>query len=682
MIGTAWPPRTTVRGQFMVGLSLLLAVAGTSASEVRDYEWLTSGRVTGAMQVTVKADGARHVTFGFNDRGRGPRITEQVRFDKADRVVSLEIDGQAYMGAPVEERFRRQGTTASWQSNLERGESESMDGVYLAAEGSPEQQAVLARALLSSPDGSLWVLPSGHATIQAMDEFETGPPGDRRTATLFAISGLDFTPAYLWLDQNRELLAVSASWMGMVPAGWGEFLPEFAERQQFAEARHAEALARNLTRTLPPEYALVGVNVLEVDAGRILAGHAVVVRDGRIERVSASLPDDFGGTTIDARGGFLVPGLWDMHTHVSTTDGMQHIAGGVTMVRDLGNNPGELAAVRDRFETGHAIGPGVVAAGFIDARSPFSAPIETLAESEDDAIALVRQYAGQGYTQVKIYSSIDPRWVPGIAQETHAHGMRLSGHIPNGMSAAEAVLAGFDEIQHINMLFLNFLAGPEVDTRTPARFSVVADGAAGLDLSSPPVTDFISLLSDRQVVVDPTVAIFEGMFAHVPGTIAPGMAMVADHLPAAIRRQLLSSRMNGSAQEAKARSDDAQALLDMIGLLHRAGVRIVAGTDSMPGFMLHRELELYVKAGIPAAAVLRLATLGAAEVMSMAGDYGSIETGKRADLVLLGANPLEDINALRRPLLVVRGQRAWQPARLHEAMGVQPFTPLHPSPFP
>jgi hypothetical protein len=353
------------------------------------------------------------------------------------------------------------------------------------------------------------------------------------------------------------------------------------------------------------------------------------------------------------------------------SDGLQHIAGGVTTVRDLGNNPSELMQIRDAFESGMAIGPGVIAAGVVDGKSAYSAPIGVLPESEAQALDLVREYAGLGYAQVKIYSSLNPAWLPAIAAETHRLGMRLSGHIPNGMTAKQAVLDGFDEIQHINMLFLNFLAGPEVDTRTPARFTLVADQAAQLDLGSPAVNEFLDLLAERGTVVDPTIALFENMFLQAPGQLAPGLAMVAERFPPSLRRQLLSARMNESPQQAQSRVDDFEALLGMLNHLHRRGVRIVPGTDAMPGFMLHRELELYARAGIPNAEVLRLATLGAAEIMGQAGEVGSLEVGKRADMVLLDANPLRDISAVRKPLLVISGKRAWEPARLLGAMGVR-----------
>ncbi|MDH3924162.1 MAG: amidohydrolase family protein, partial [Xanthomonadales bacterium] len=377
---------------------------------------------------------------------------------------------------------------------------------------------------------------------------------------------------------------------------------------------------------------------------------------------------------IDGQGQVLIPGLWDMHTHLSLEDGLQHIAAGVTHVRDLGNDPQRLSEIRASFDSGEVIGPWTTAAGFIDRKSPYSAPTGSLAESLGDALDMVNEYAAAGYPQVKIYSSIEPAWVKPLADSIHGKNMRLSGHIPSFMTAQQAVIDGFDEIQHINMLFLNFLAGPKDDTRTPLRFSLVAEKAGSLDLDSPAVIEFIALLKNRGVVIDPTATIFDSMFRHRSGELDPSYAMVAKHMPPSVQRGMLAGDLDITDENVDLYARSADALLKMIARLHRAGVPLVAGTDAMAGFTLHRELELYQQAGIGHADVLRIATLGAAKVAGMEAESGSISVGKKADFVLLAGNPLEDISAVRLPLAVFKGNRWYEPARLYEAIGVRPFT--------
>jgi imidazolonepropionase-like amidohydrolase len=223
------------------------------------------------------------------------------------------------------------------------------------------------------------------------------------------------------------------------------------------------------------------------------------------------------------------------------------------------------------------------------------------------------------------------------------------------------------------MVFLNFLATPEDDTRTPLRFTLVAEEAGSLDLESTAVREFITLLRERGTVVDPTVTIFDSMFRHRSGSLNPSYAMIAEHLPPAVRRGLLSSSLDITADNAARYAASADALLAMIAALHRAGVTLVAGTDALTGFTLHRELELYGRAGIPTADVLRLATIGAARVVGVETELGRIAPGYRAEMVLLDGDPLADLSALRRVSLTLRGNRYYRAAELHKAIGVRPF---------
>ncbi len=657
-----------------ISLLILAPPVLLHADEVRKYDWLTNGVVSGELVMTIGDAQHREVRFEFNDRGRGPELFEQIRLGESGELLELTISGHSYMGAQVDEHFLRDASAARWTSTIEKGaSSHPQDAMYLAADGSLEQTAMLVRQALKSSGQRLALLPAGEATVRPLQQLEVSHDGLSRTVRLYEISGLDLEPGYIWLDEDLQLFAVAYGWMGMVPEGWGEVLPVLQAGIDKAETAYHQHLAAELTRSIEGAYAIRNVRVLDVEQGVLLPGQTVVVEDGIIRSVGSNAPPESVTTIIDGENDILMPGLWDMHTHLFAGSGLLHIAAGVTTARDLGNNPDRLDEVRAMFDDGSVIGPRSFAAGFIDRKSPFSAPIDRLAESREDALQLVRDYAARGYPQIKIYSSIDPSWVEDIAAEVHSHNMRLSGHIPSFMTAEQAVRQGFDEIQHINMLFLNFLAGPEDDTRTPLRFSLVAEKAGVMDLDSAEVSAFIELLKDNNVVVDPTVAIFDNMFRHRSGDLSPSFAMVAEHMPPAVRRGLLAGEMDINDENAARYAASAQALLDMIKRLHQAGVPLVAGTDSLAGFGLHRELELYVQAGIAESDVIRLATLGAAEVMAMADKSGSITVGKNADMVLLPGNPLEDINAVRRAKMVFKGNRYWRPSRLYSALGIKPF---------
>ncbi|HZD93038.1 MAG TPA: amidohydrolase family protein, partial [Candidatus Sulfotelmatobacter sp.] len=374
---------------------------------------------------------------------------------------------------------------------------------------------------------------------------------------------------------------------------------------------------------------------------------------------------------VDAKGKTLMPGLWDMHVHVSPGDGLLHMACGVTSVRDLANDTDALIAMRRRFDEGSEIGPRIVMAGFVDGRGPYQGPTKVFTDTEEEAKTAIENYAKLGYVQIKVYSSLKPELLPKIVEMAHAHGMRVSGHVPSGMNAEQFVRAGVDEIQHMNFIFLNFM--PQVkDTRTPARFTEVAGHAAEIDLKSEQVRNFLQLLKEHKIVVDPTLSIFEGMFDDRPGKMADGYAAVAGNMPAQVRRGFLYGGLDVPEGMDQRYRDSFQHFLDMAKTFYDSGIPIVAGTDSLAGFSLHRELELYEKAGIPAAKVLQFATLGAARVVKRDSDLGSIVPGKLADMILVDGDPVKHISDIRRVRTVVRDGVVYEVADLDRALGVKP----------
>ena len=662
----------------LISLVLLVPMLA-AAEESRHYDWLTAGKISGSHVLLIGDDGLRVTDLEYNDRGRGPKIHEELMAGDDGTLTSLAVTGHSYMGAPVDESFQIENGIRRWRSTLEQGDTRAA-GFYWASEGTLEQLATLTRALLAAPSGQMDLLPAGRATVREVGRHKISAAGSAQRVTLYAVSGLDFSPRYIWLDEDQELFAVAGGSMGLAPSGLSRVLPELQEIQDRKEMEFHRQRAEELTQALPDNWILRNVSVVDVESGELVTGRLVVVSEGRILRIEEdrelNLPvyGDLQPKIIDGQGLILAPGLWDMHTHLSMESGLLHIAAGVTTARDLGNEPERLAEIRHAFAAGEVIGPHTTAAGFIDRKSPYSAPTSSLAESLEDALKMVRAYAGQGFPQIKIYSSIEPAWVKPLATEIHDSGMRLSGHIPSFMTTQQAVLDGFDEIQHINMLFLNFLAGPEDDTRTPLRFSLVADKAGDMNLGSSGVTEFIALLQEKGVVVDPTVTVFDSMFRHRSGQLDPSYAMIADHMPPSIRRGMLAGEMDINDANAVRFARSADALLEMIGKLHLAGVPLVAGTDAMPGFTLHRELELYQRAGISNADILKIATLESAKLSGMAGVSGSISVGKQADFVLLAANPMENISAVRQTVAVFKGDRWYDTARLYEAVGIKPFT--------
>src|SRR6266705_5315915 len=158
------------------------------------------------------------------------------------------------------------------------------------------------------------------------------------------------------------------------------------------------------------------------------------------------------------------------------------------------------------------------------------------------------RYADLGYIQIKLYSSLKPELVLGITRLAHERGLRVSGHVPNGMIASQFVEAGADELQHINFIFLNFLGSKVKDTRTPERFTAVGANAAKLDLNSKEVDEFVELLRQHYTVVDVTMATFESMFTGRPGKASPDFAPILSRLPAQVQRSAFSGGLPVTAE--------------------------------------------------------------------------------------------------------------------------------------
>lgn len=645
------------------------------ASDTTRYVVLFSGRTAGYLKIW--REGQEVVSdYEFNDRGRGPHITERLVSNRSGYITSAVILGHDYLKDSVDERFSYADGTASWKNHVE-GESTARRALpfYVSVDGTPAETDPLVQALFESGGRPVPLFPSGEATIEKVRDLEVaGPASSRTTVSLYAISGLGFTPDYTWLDGDRHYFADVSSWTSVIRQGWETAVPSMNAAQDTAIAVRFQTLARTLAHRPSGPLVFRNANVFDAVHTRMIPHTTVVIAGNRIQSVgpdrTTSIPA--GAQVIDAAGKALLPGLWDMHVHVQPgEEGLLHIAAGVTSARDMGNDTTTVLSLQRKFGDGSLIGPRLVLAGLIDAPGPFQVPTGVLANTEPEVRAAVNRYADLGFEQIKVYSSMNPELVPAIIEEAHRRGLRVSGHVPAFMTAEQVVRLGFDEVQHANFLILNFIDSVK-DTRAMSRFTAVGSDAAMLDFSSPRVRSFFELLRAQHTVIDPTVGAFEDMFLARPGQVSVGLGMVADRFPAQVRRRLYGGGLPVPPGMDQRYRDSYAAMIRMVGELFRAGIPIVAGTDGMAGFGLHRELELYVRAGIPPAEVLRIATLGAAQVMKHDDTRGSIAPGKLADVILVGGDPSTNISDIRNVELVVKDGLLYRSAELYRALGIKP----------
>jgi imidazolonepropionase-like amidohydrolase len=644
-------------------------------ADAKHWSALMMGALAGQQAIWTTPDGKLHAFFQFNDRGRGPKTTTVLTLD-ANGFPSSEItEGNDYLKADVHEEFSVEAGNARWKNKAEQGQKKiAGQNFYVSMFGPPEESALLVRAALAN-QGKLALLPEGEARVTKIRESEVEAGGKKQRVTLYSLTGLDFSPTYVWLDESREFFASGERWFMTIREGWEPAQDTLLKIQNEINEQRAGDIAKRLAHRPGKGVLFQHANIFDAESGKILADQDLLVTGNKISSVNSTKKYDAGKLqqfqVVDASGKTLIPGLWDMHAHVSENDGLLNLAAGVTTVRDLANDIDTLLARRKRIQDGTELGTRIVLAGIIDGPGPYQGPTKVLAATEAEARAAVDNYVKLGYVQIKIYSSVKPELVPAIIDEAHKNGLRVSGHIPAMMTASQCVKLGFDEIQHVNFLVLNFF--PEVkDTQTRARLTEPAKLAARLDLDSAEVQAFAHLLKEHGTTLDPTMSIFEDQYVSRPGEVSVAYAPVFRRLPTQVRRGMLAGGLQVPEGMDDTYRKSAANMIKLVGILYKAGIPIEAGTDALAGFTLYRELELDVRAGIPPAEVLKLATLGAARIMKKDGELGSIAPGKLADLVLIDGNPAANISDVRKTALVMKDGMLYKPAELYAELGIQP----------
>jgi len=417
-------------------------------------------------------------------------------------------------------------------------------------------------------------------------------------------------------------------------------------------------------------------DVFDSERGVVRPRTTIVIEGERIAAVGPadSIKSPAGATIIDATGKTVIPGLWDMHTHLFLAGeeaGLMQLAAGITTVRDMASDIEDAVSNRERAQRGTMLSPRYLLAGFIEGPGKWAGPSSVLVRTEDEARAWVARYDSLGYKQIKLYNLVHPDLVPTIAEEAHKRGMRLSGHIPRGLTIESAVTLGFDEFQHAAFLFSTFFQDSLYVPQMRAYSSVATAVAPTFDVDAPRVTALISFLRDHHTVVDGTFNVWQDRSRPLANGNDPIFGPTIAWMPPLMQRGFHVGSPPPPEEAARAEAASAN-YRRMLKRLYDAGVTLVPGTDNVAGLSLHGELEVYERAGIPAPAVLQIATIIPARVMKDDKDYGSIARGKVADLAIVNGRPAEHITDLRRTERVVRAGRVYDSKALYEAAGLNP----------
>jgi hypothetical protein len=620
--------------------------------------------------ITDETDGSKtlRASFEYTERGSRVPLSATLRMKPDFTPLRFESKGKSYRPFSVDAFVLvnpdgktatvREGQTTRQVALPERFVALSgynplsvqmMMLRYWLKHGRPKHLTQLPAA---GAESDIRIEESGHDTIPAI--------GKSIVLSRYSVSNVVWGRESIWLNDRSEIVAAT-SYAGGLPfeairSEYQDALPQLIHSANADRIKELSALSNAITPVSQGDFAIAGALLINGGNSEPLPDAAVLVHNGRIEAVGprgkVTLPK--GVQVIEARGATLLPGLWEMHAHFAQTDyGPAYLAAGVTTARDCGGEFEFVTAVRDLINDRGGLGPHLLLAGLVD-RSGEGTFGTVWADTPEAGRAVVAKYKAANFQQMKIYSRIQPDVLTAIVSEAHRVGMTVTGHVPEGMTAMQAVAAGMDQINHFGPVLQAFRAG------APSR---------PIDMDSAGAQTIIRFFKEHHTVIDPTMAWGELLARPVNMDIAsfePGYAKAPYTLTSVIGTAGSAPAVGGRPL----RMDPSAAVLLA---LYRAGIPIVAGTDkALPGHSLHRELELYVRAGLTPMEVIRLATGGSARVMGMDREVGTIEVGKRADMILTDGNPLLEFGALRKVSRVIVNGRMYDPAELWKSVGFRP----------
>lgn len=643
------------------------------------FRFILGGTDVGGMLVNHNVESIK-IDYSYSNNGRGASSKEVLKLSGTGLPIDWRITGKTVFGNEVNEHFSVQGDRANWQSSAEIGSAKfDNNAVYIAQNASPYALYVYAIALLAQTEHSLSALPSGALTISQVEKVELiDVNGVKVNATIYAINGIDLDPSYIALDENRHMLSYLSPQAVVIREGFEKQSKILSNLAANLNASRFDKIAKKATHKYEKPVRINNVRLFDPINMQLTAFQSVLIEKDKITAIEPSVdtPKD-GEVMIDGNGGTLIPGLYEMHGHMSDNDALLNVMAGVTSVRDMGNEIEILDPLIEKIESNQIIGPRITKSGFIEGKSKYSNATGEVASTEQEAVDLVNMYGEKGgYFQIKIYSSINGDWVPAMAKAAKKHGMRVTGHIPAFSTVDEMIAAGYDEVTHINQGMLSWVLDRDEDTRTLYRITGMKR-FVDLDLNSEKVQNTLNTMVEKNIAVDPTIVIHEFGLTARNGTTRIGTKDYIDNMPVGVQRNAKVALLNVADQkEDKAYQLAFDKIIETLALMHKKGIFLVPGTDLGGAFELHRELELFNKIGMSNAEVLRRASYDMANYLGYGDQLGSIEVGKLADFFLVPGDPTSDLRAIKTVSMVSKGGVIYFPSEVYPKFGIKPFTTI------
>jgi hypothetical protein len=623
---------------------------------------------------TPTGDGTMEIkaAFAFQDRGTEVPLAATFRTGEGGTLRSYAVWGNTSRLSVIDERVDLEADGAYLVQRLGEAPLRVRPRVPFAV-GSGyapvlAQDLMLRKWVENGRPAQMALVPEGTLFLESRGQETYDVEGKPVKLEHVSVRGLAWGREDAWLDAAGKLVAVVTrdaefDHFEAVREGFVAILPGLMTSAGGDGIKWLSEVGKSAERGPSGVVALIGASLID-GTGRAPVNDAVVVYD-RDKIVAAgpraSVVVPAGAAIVDVSGKTIVPGLWDMHAHFQQVEhGAAYLASGVTTVRDLGNILEFVTGIRDAIDAGTGLGPRILASGLVDGEGQRAAGT-IIIKSPADIVPVLERLKRAGCLEVKIYSSIDPRLVKPIAVEAHRRGMRVVGHVPEGMDVVAALDAGFDGISHATYLFGPLFAPGEMQKLSR---SAIRRRITEARFDDPKLAQVVRAFVAKKAFLDDTLALFD-LLNHSEAESAkrePGLAKVP--------RELRGMFEGARADEVAERSATFERYLAFVGELHKRGVPIVAGTDiAVPGHSLHRELELYVEAGFSPMEAIQAATIVPARMMRLDKEVGTVEPGKRADLVLLGADPLTDIHNIRKVETVVARGKTYGPGALWKLIG-------------
>ena len=627
----------------------------------------------------VKRDGdslAVKVDFKFTDRGSPVPLAVTFRGAQDLTPRAFEIKGNTARAVSIDQALTIEGSSVKLRTRDKQSDLTLPSGPFFTIAGyAPATMQMLMVRYWNSHGSPLQLatLPSGSVKIEprGQDTIRVGMKDEKLDR--FTVEGLIWGRETLWFDSNRNLVAEVSTdaefdHFEAIRDGYESALGDFVGRAGADGMSALADISKGISGSRAATLAIVGGTLIDGTGAAAMADTAVVIHDGRIvavgPRTKVKIPKS--ATVIDAHGKWILPGLWDMHAHFEQVEwGPIYLAAGVTTVRDCGNEFEFITAVRDAVMQGRGLGPRLLLAGIIDGTGPLTIGVERV-DTPEQARMWTDRYHAAGFQQMKIYSSVKLDEVKVVADEAHKLGMTVTGHVPQGLTAYQVIDAGQDQINHIGFIASIMRAAlPDNATRADRM-----NAEANIDFNSPEAQKAVEFLKAHHTVVDPTMALdefFTATSTKPPASFEPGVNKVAPELAEQLTDVAPPNDRSALTEKVFEKN------LQIVGVLHKAGIPIVAGTDqTVPGHSLHREIELYVQAGFTPMEAIQAATIVPARVMGLDKESGTVEKEKRADLVLVGGNPLDDIRNIRKVAYVITNGVMYHTAELWQSVGFKP----------